>query len=261
MDFLKMIMAFFVAGLMLAPTGDAMSTVCGNGPAKYRVSIYNSIAKNGPCVSFEGREPPKSICSTSFQANNVQKTRCYTSYLPILPKCFPELPSGGIHFSPISVVTHSPRVSLFQPRGYSSKEVQDVCETGNNAGFLAAARALGNYTQSVKSGTGIFNANEKQTVEVQVTCNNSYLSAITMIAPSPDWIVQLANIPMLNAYGHYIEHRSGPLIAYDCGTDSGADFTAADVPTKPAMNIAPLFIDETDKIGKVASAWYTIDRI
>lgn len=240
---------------------------CSSGPAKYMVTFYNGLARDASCVYFENRAPPKSICTTRFEAMNVHKTRCCTSYLPVVANCHADIiPEDGLVFSPMTVVTHSPRISLFTLRGYASPPVEEVCETGNNTNLLAAARGAGYLTTSVMGGMGPVVPNGNYSVEVAVTCDNSYLTAISMIAPSPDWIVQLANIPMLNAYGNYIEERSGPLVAYDCGTDSGKEFTAPpdtslDIPTESAMNIAPLFIDETDPFGRKSVGWYSVKRI
>lgn len=252
--------------MMQPATMDAMSK-CSSGPAKYMVTFYNGLARDAACVSFEHHALPKSGCTTKFEAMNVHNTRCYSSYLPIQADCHAEtIPEDGLVFSPLTVVTHSPRFSPFTPRGYASSPVEEVCETGNNTNLLAAAKDAGYLTTSVMSGTGPVVSNGNYSIEVEVTCENSYLTAISMISPTPDWIVQLANIPMLNAYGYYIEERSGPLIAYDCGTDSGSDFTAPpdtslDIPTEPAMNIAPLFMDETDPFGRKSVGWYSVKRV
>ena len=98
-----------------------------------------------------------------------------------------------------------------------------------------------------------------------VDCDNPYLTALSMIAPSPDWVVQISNMPLMK-YGKFIKKRYGQLIAYDCGTDSGRDFTdpadtSLDIPTEPALNIAPLREDETDRFGRRAVGYYKIERM
>lgn len=143
--------------------------------------------------------------------------------------------------------------------------VEYVCELGSNVKFLAAARGS-SKTGSVVDAPGPVMAGKTGWVKVTASCKYPYLSVLSMIAPSPDWIVQLANIPLLNAYGHYIQMRSGPLLAYDCGTDSGSEFTAPpdtslDIPTEPPMNIAPLYTDKTDPFGRKSVGWYVVKRM
>lgn len=177
---------------------------------------------------------------------------------------FSNLPEGGLVFSPMTAVTHTPRFSALVVRGFASPPVEEVCETGDNTNLLAAAMSSG-ATESVVGADGPVPSGGNLTVRVTANCEHPYLTVLSMIAPSPDWIVQLSNMPLLRR-GRFIRGRKGYLIAYDCGTDDGGNFTAPmdtslDMPTDPAENIAPLVEDDTDPfMGRVVGK-YSIRRV
>ena len=175
------------------------------------------------------------------------------------------VPKGGLAFSPMTAVTHDPRVSLFTSRGFASKGLEMVCETGANNMFIDEATAFGHRVTSVVGGDSGIPGGMKGYVEVMATCENYYLTVTSMIAPSPDWIVQINNIALLKN-GSFIKEKWGRLFAYDCGTDSGREFTdpsnsALDIPTVPVDNIVPLAQDETDRFNGYSVGWYKVVRL
>lgn len=174
------------------------------------------------------------------------------------------VPEGGLAFSPMTGVTHDPRISLFTPRGFASKGLEMVCETGSNKLFREEAYAYGDRVTSVVGGEGGIPGGTKGYIEVKATCDNYYLTATSMIAPSPDWIAQINNFPLMRN-GSFIYEKWGRLFAYDCGTDSGRDFTDPsnpdlDIPTVPVDNIVPLVQDETDRFDGQPVGWYKVVR-
>jgi len=205
---------------------NAAASKC-HGEAKYKVIFYNALSDTG-------------------------------FFKDIVPK-------GGLAFSPMTGVTHDPRISLFTPRGFASKGLQMVCETGANNMLIEEAMAYGHRVTSVVGGEGGTLGGMKGYIEVKATCDNYYLTATSMIAPSPDWIVQINNMPLWKN-GSFIKEKWGRLFAYDCGTDSGRDFTDPsdpnlDVPTVPVDNIVPLAQDETDRFNGYSVGWYKVVRL
>lgn len=175
------------------------------------------------------------------------------------------VPEGGLAFSPMTGVTHDPRISLFTTRGFASKGLEMVCETGSNSLLMEEAYAYGHRVTSVVGGDGGIVGGTKGYIEVNATCDNYYLTATSMIAPSPDWIVQINNLP-LRQNNSFINEKWGRLFAYDCGTDSGREFTDPsnpdlDIPTVPVDNIVPLAQDETDRFNGYSVGWYKVVRM
>lgn len=80
----------------------------------------------------------------------------------------------------------------------------------------------------------IQSANQK-TIVAKVTL-------VSMIAPSPDWFVGVSGLSLYEN-GEWVSEKVAELYLYDAGTDSGINFTSADVVTTPPVGIAR--IDES----------------
>ena len=179
------------------------------------------------------------------------------------------IPEDGLVYSPLSAASHSGRVSVFTVRGFASQQVRDVAEKGDNSGVVAQVKALqkAGYVKDLTAAAGPTLPGNSTELELMVDCDNSFVTVLGMIAPSPDWIVQISNVNLYSKeLDMFIPSRWGRLIAYDAGTDSGGDFTnpadtTLDVPTMPPMNIAPLVEDETDAFNGKAVGKYVIKRV
>ena len=180
-----------------------------------------------------------------------------------------KIPDDGLAFSPLTAVSHSARVSFLAEYGYASPQVELICETGNNNPFIKKAKDLAMCTNMVRSVAGsdgpTLAGKTPPSVYVEVSCDQPLITALSMIAPSPDWIVQVSNMKMY-ADGMFMEYKAGPLYAWDCGTDDGGDFTAPpdaslDLPSEPQLNIVPLYKDSTDRFGMMSVGSYVIEKV
>ncbi|PXF45302.1 Spondin-1 [Gracilariopsis chorda] len=207
-------------------------------------------------VSADGHCSGKAIYRVSFQ--NL-----------LTPKNFGNLiPENGLVFSPLAGASHSNRISFLTIRGFASPQVEQIAETGQNGRFVTLARNLrrqGRGVLHVAAAKGPTMPGNFTNLFYAVDCAHPFITMLGMIAPSPDWIVQINNRNMIRD-GKFITRESGTLIAYDVGTDSGREFTSPvdaslDMPTEPQMNIAPLVEDETDRFqGRVVGRFH-IQRI
>ncbi|PXF44854.1 Spondin-1 [Gracilariopsis chorda] len=172
----------------------------------------------------------------------------------LTPENFGELiPSTGLVFSPLAGASHSNRFSFFTIRGFASPQVEQIAETGQNGRFVAQATNLvpTGKVRSVASADGPTMPGTTTSLLFTVDCARPFITMLGMVAPSPDWIVQINNRNMFRD-GMFISSENGTLIAYDTGTDDGREFTSPvdaslDIPTEPQKNIAPLVEDETDR--------------
>lgn len=180
------------------------------------------------------------------------------------------IPDTGLVFSPLAGVTHSNRLSFFTVRGFANKPVEILAETGVNTRYIRFAKRLRSQGRGVLSivDAGAPTMPGKSTsLIVRVDCKHSFLTVLGMIAPSPDWIVQINNRNMFDTKTNkFIRSDRGTLIAYDTGVDDGREFTppldlSLDLPTKPQMNIAPLVEDETDRFEGRIVGRYSIRKI
>jgi hypothetical protein len=61
-----------------------------------------------------------------------------------------------------------------------------------------------------------------------------------MIAPSPDWLIAINSVELLDGNGDWKPSITIDLFPYDAGTDSGTDYTSANLDTNPPDPIASL---------------------
>lgn len=180
------------------------------------------------------------------------------------------IPFTGLVYSPLAGFSHSNRQSFFTVRGFANKRVEQVAETGINTKIIRFGRRLRNQGRGVLSVVDAGKPTmpgKATTLILRVDCQHPFVTVLGMIAPSPDWIVQINNRNLFDtARGRFVERASGDLIAYDTGVDDGREFTAPldlslDLPTEPRKNIAPLVEDETDRFEGRVVGRYFIQRI
>lgn len=223
------------------------------------------VALIASTVSASSSYPPPFAGCRGFARYNV------TFYNVLTTQRFRSMiPSDGLSFSPLTATGHSNRVSILTVRGFASKAIEAIAETGDNSMLVRALRTLRASKQGVRSyraaSSGVM-PGKSVTLMVNVDCMHPFISAVSMIAPSPDWIVQVSNVNMYSRrFRKFMRYRRGNLIAYDAGTDDGREFTAPsdtslDIPTVPQKNIAPLVEDDTDRFEGRVVGKYLIKRI
>ncbi len=172
-------------------------------------------------------------------------------------KYFPSNP----HFSPIVAVTHNKAYQLFPLGSKSTKGVKDVAETGNPAELLfeiqkaQSKKIILNYNT-----TTAFDGDEEVSLLVKVNKKNPYISLISMIAPSPDWVVGINKLRVLKQ-GKSMRKKKILLYAIDAGTDSGRVYSSSDSPTHPQRRIGILNKVGSQSIKDIPFAFLTIERI
>jgi hypothetical protein len=144
-----------------------------------------------------------------------------------------EYPRAGVltgpHFSGVIGASHNGQYALFAPGQAPTPGLERLSEEGKHAPLdkeirdaIAAGRAgalfetdpIKDFAQSVK-GT------------VRVTAANPEVSAVAMIAPSPDWFAGVSRVSLVEG-GKYVAEKTVDLYAWDSGGDDGATYTAAD---------------------------------
>ena len=111
---------------------------------------------------------------------------------------------------------------------------------------ITAKKALKRFNARGTSNTG-------KTTASDIPVNTQYplVSAITMIAPSPDWFVGVRDYNLCNeTTGKWIDKRMKDLFLYDSGTDSGPRFVHTGTPTNPPV---PIFLLTNTHEGSLKS--------
>lgn len=142
---------------------------------------------------------------------------------------FPTQHPSNAHFSPIVGATHSAQTIIWRPDDQpSTTGIESVAETGSTSSFkseLNVQKEQG-YVDTVFSATGAFNSPGEQSIVFKASEQHSLVSAISMLAPSPDWFVGIRDVELFEN-GEWIDNKSFDLKLYDAGTDTANNFSSA----------------------------------
>ncbi len=127
--------------------------------------------------------------------------------------------------------------------GISSPGFENVAELGSNSMFFSEINtAINNETaSSLIDGPGLSSALGSMIIE-EVTTTNEHplISLVSMIAPSPDWVIAINSIPLRDDTESWVDEITIDVYPYDAGTDSGTDYTSSNMDTNPKEPISSL---------------------
>jgi len=152
-------------------------------------------------------------------------------------------PTGSDHWSPLIGTTHKDAATLLQLGMIASDGVEQVAETGGTSLITQEINVLiasGNAYEII-NGSGLATGLGTITInDVNVDTDFPFISLITMIAPSPDWVAQINNLKLTDINDNWLSSLSMDVYATDAGTDSGTTYISANSNTNPRENISSL---------------------
>lgn len=170
---------------------------------------------------------------------------------------------GNAHFSGIIGATHNADYAIFSDGGLATPGLEALSERGAHSPLdaeIRAAVANGGAGALFESGAQ-FNLPGTLKTEFAADHSHPYVSAVAMIAPSPDWFTGIANVRLL-ADGKWVDQVTLTLWAWDAGTDSGTTYKADDADTQPRQSVRLNAAEQFrmgDRVAPVGTA--TIRRI
>lgn len=148
---------------------------------------------------------------------------------------------GNAHWSALVGATHNDQVEFLAMGELATPGIKDVAELGSNGVFFSEVTSAMNagYANQIIDGPAIATASGQVEVNnLQVSTDFPLITLASMIAPSPDWMIAINSVSLLDNNGDWIPQVSIDLYPYDAGTDSGVDYTSANNPTNPAEPIS-----------------------
>ncbi len=147
---------------------------------------------------------------------------------------------AGVHFTNFAGMVHNQKSFLWQEGKLASIGVENVAETGSISVLLLEIDTM--IEKNTALSLVLFTPPGATTVKkATISCNSnySYLSLVSMIAPSPDWMVGISN---LNLYRNqnWLTDTTLNLFVYDAGTEDGDVFGYNNPATTPQQNIVRL---------------------
>ena len=149
-----------------------------------------------------------------------------------------EYPEGGVlsspHFSGLIGASHNDGYALFAEGSPPTPGLERLSEMGKHSPLdseVMAAVEQGKATHLFESGA-LQNPSGSTKTMVYVNPEHKMVSAVAMIAPSPDWFAGAKNITLMKN-GKWITEKTVELLAWDSGGDDGESYTASDKDNNP----------------------------
>lgn len=176
-----------------------------------------------------------------------------------------EYPEAGLlsapHFSGLIGATHNGAYRIYREGTLPTPGLERLSEEGKHSPLnqeIEAAIAAGKAGMLFQTGP-IRDESGMESVPVTVTSKFPLVSAVAMIAPSPDWFAGAADVNLMEN-GQWVSRKSVDLFAYDSGGDDGATYKSSDRDTNPKKATAsantPHFVSKGRKI-RVATLTFT----
>lgn len=150
---------------------------------------------------------------------------------------------GNAHWSDLVGATHNADAVLLQMGSPASLGVKNVAELGSNTAIMNEVQGFingGSADQFLQAPFQDFAPRTSAVLmEIEVSSDYPLLSLLSMIAPSPDWMIAVNSVNLRDENGWKNEIVID-LFPYDAGTDSGTTYTASNQVTNPVQPITSL---------------------
>jgi len=109
------------------------------------------------------------------------------------------------HFSPLTGAVHSEQTIIWQPGELASPGIEIMAETGGTGTLLSEINFAINEGRALSTieGGGIATSPGSTSVEFTVNRNNSQVTLVSMLAPSPDWFIGVHGLDLIDQNGDF----------------------------------------------------------
>lgn len=172
---------------------------------------------------------------------------------------------ANAHFSQLIGVAHNSIADFWSTGSLATPGIKRMAETGFNgpsptslqAEFTAETLPLPPNAQLWVQQDNmlglVFPPNDSVFLEITVTIAHPLVTAVSMVAPSPDWFVGVDGRSMVDPAGGWKMSDVVDLFVYDAGTDAAPDFVHTNTPEgtpQPISNIHTAVMGNSTPIGQ-----------
>jgi len=151
------------------------------------------------------------------------------------------LPNNA-HWSKLVGAAHNNQVSFLKVGEIASTGIERIAEQGINTNFYDEVTEAINNAASDQYIDGVaLNAAEGDIIitGLEVDENFSLLTLVSMIAPSPDWMIAISGLD-LRENGTWKTNISIDTFVYDAGSDDGTAYNSPNADSNPKQPISSL---------------------
>ncbi|XP_023216087.1 spondin-1-like isoform X2 [Centruroides sculpturatus] len=154
------------------------------------------------------------------------------------PKDFPSN-EWLTHFSDIIGASHAADFRMWEYGGYASEGVRHVAERGATKKLESELKSESNKIRTIIKARGLWypNVNGRTFAVFRVDRYHHLMSLLSMLGPSPDWIVGVSALELCLKNCSWIMEKVMNLYPWDAGTDSGTTYISPKSPTVPQERI------------------------
>ena len=149
---------------------------------------------------------------------------------------------GNAHWSPLVGSLHKSALELWKASTLASAGVEEMAETGDTTPFNGEIdAAIAAKTANTRlNGPSLLSPAVITLTDVLVDGNFSYLTLVSMVAPSPDWFAGVAGLALQDGQDQWIEQIVVDLYPYDAGTEDGSGYSLTNPDTLPHQLVQSL---------------------
>jgi hypothetical protein len=142
------------------------------------------------------------------------------------------------HHSGLIGATHTGKYAIFLDGGTATEGLEALAERGSHTPLDAEIRkAIGKgEAGELFESAAQFMLPGSLKAEFTADGRHPFVSAVAMIAPSPDWFTGITNVALMQD-GKWADEVTVTLWAWDAGTDSGTTYKAADADETPRQSV------------------------
>lgn len=148
-----------------------------------------------------------------------------------------DFPSNGwlTRFSDVIGASHTVDYRFWEYGQVASEGLKQVAEHGSTRMLESELKNQSDKIRTIIKARGISypNVTGKTFAVFRVDSNHHLVSIVSMLDPSPDWIVGVSGLELCLTNCSWIENKILNLYPWDAGTDSGPTYISPDQPTNP----------------------------
>ncbi|XP_071452717.1 spondin-1 [Hetaerina americana] len=143
------------------------------------------------------------------------------------------------HFSDVIGASHDGNFTLWEEGGLASAGLRQVAEWGSVRTIEGELRAKRKYLRTIIKAGGLWypRVNANTTSNFKVDRLHHLLSVVSMLGPSPDWIVGVSRLDLCRRDCTWVPSKTIDLYLYDAGTDDGITYMSPNAPSEPQQPI------------------------
>jgi hypothetical protein len=150
---------------------------------------------------------------------------------------------ANAHWSKLVGATHNSEVVFLKMGDLASPGIENLAELGSNTIFFSEINSAitAGFSNQLIDGDDLPSPLGDIIINDVITTEEfPLLSLASMIAPSPDWMIGVDSLSLLDENEEWIDEMTIDLYPYDAGTDDGTDYNSSNQDTNPQEGISSL---------------------